>query len=237
MQRGSAIRWSVAGDNGAPRLDHRACTLGTVHNLKGSLHMKTLRSFVAPIVFAVSAGTTGIGMAADHINLVYSGVAVANERPAPTSAAFNSWCLAATASCFPTVQQPVYDTATGQKKGMVYVWGAFPFHSTANYPAALCFSEFIVFVLSDGEISVHSRPDGTCGAFMDPAFKPPLAAYPLATAVIAGGGDGVIAGGTGRYANWTGTFTDRVFVGFGAPTSGVGGIIYYDQLIFRISRN
>lgn len=46
---------------------------------------------------------------------------------------------------------------------------------------------------------------------------------------------GVIAGGTGKYKAWTGTFTDRVFVGFGAPTSGVGGIIYYDQLLFRIS--
>ena len=68
---------------------------------------------------------------------------------------------------------------------------------------------------------------------MDPSIKPPLAAFPLATAVVAGGGNGVISGGTGRFQKWTGTFTDRVFVGFGAPTSGVGGIIYYDQLIFR----
>ena len=53
--------------------------------------------------------------------------------------------------------------------------------------------------------------------------------------MIAGGGDGVIAGGTNKYKHWRGTFTDRVFVGFGAPTSGVGGIIYYDQLLFVIS--
>ena len=50
----------------------------------------------------------------------------------------------------------------------------------------------------------------------------------------AGQGDGVIAGGTGRYANWSGSFSDRVFVGFGEPTSGVGGIVYYDQLWFGI---
>ena len=70
---------------------------------------------------------------------------------------------------------------------------------------------------------------------MDPALKPPLHRDLGATAVVAGGGDGVIIGGTGRYKRWSGTFTDRVFVGFGAPTSGVGGIIYYDQLIFVIS--
>ena len=56
-----------------------------------------------------------------------------------------------------------------------------------------------------------------------------------AQVVIAGGGDGAIVGGTGRYKKWTGTYTDRVFVGFGAPESGVGGIIYYDQLWFSIS--
>jgi hypothetical protein len=66
-------------------------------------------------------------------------------------------------------------------------------------------------------------------------LKPPLHADKGALVVIAGGGDGHIVGGTGRFQNWTGTYTDRVFVGFGAPTSGVGGIIYYDQLWFSIS--
>jgi hypothetical protein len=198
--------------------------------------MKTLRLLSASVVLVATFGHAGPAAAAENISLVYSGAAVANARPLPTDSAFADWCRAATGACFPTVQQPVYDTVTGQLRGMVYVWGAFPFHSTPSYPAALCFSEYMVFDLADGEISVHTGPDGTCGAFMDPAIKPPLAAYPSATAVIAGGGDGVIAGGTGRYQRWTGTFTDRVFVGFGAPTSGVGGIIYYDQLIFRISR-
>jgi len=206
--------------------------------------MKMLHSVAASIVFASSVGFAGIAAAGDksdkhdqteHINLVYSGVAVPNSRPLPTSKAFTDWCRSTTGTCFPTVQQPMYDTETGRKKGVVYVWGAFPFHSTPSYPAALCFSEFMVFDLEDGDITVHTGPDGTCGAYMDPSIKPPLAAFPLATIIVAGGGDGVIAGGTGKYKRWTGTFTDRVFVGFGAPTSGVGGIIYYDQLIFRIS--
>ena len=169
------------------------------------------------------------------ISLVYTGLAVANTRATPTLAAFADWCNAATGTCFPTVQQPVFDTETGRRRGTVHVWGAFPFHAGATYPGAICFSEFMVFELEGGELYSHTAPDGTCGAFMDPALKPPKHADLGATAVIAGGGDGVIIGGTGRYKRATGTFTDRVFVGFGAPTSGVGGIVYYDQLIFILS--
>lgn len=196
--------------------------------------MKMLRSKLASTVFALSAGFCGIA-AADNINLVYSGVAVANARAAPNTQAFIDWCNAATGACFPTVQQPVYDTATGKQKGHVYVWGAFPFQTGSTFPGSLCFSEFIVFALDQGDLYVHSGPKGTCGAFIDPALKPPKYPELGATAVVAGGGDGVIAGGTGKYKAWTGTFTDRVFVGFGAPTSGVGGIVYYDQLLFSIS--
>jgi hypothetical protein len=49
--------------------------------------------------------------------------------------------------------------------------------------------------------------------------------------VVGGGGDGVIVGGTGRYRNWTGTYTDRVFVelSFGSDPN------YYDQLFFSIT--
>jgi hypothetical protein len=196
--------------------------------------MTTLRSLVASTLFTLCAGLPAAA-AADTINLVYSGLAVANTRPAPTVQAFTDWCNAATGACFPTVQQPVYDLATGKQKGHVYVWGAFPFQTGASFPGSLCFSEFLVFVLNEGELHMHSGPRGTCGAFIDPALKPPKYPELGATAVVAGGGDGVISGGTGKYKAWTGTFTDRVFVGFGAPTSGVGGIVYYDQLLFSIS--
>ena len=170
----------------------------------------------------------------DNISLVFTGVAVANTRAAPSLKAYTDWCNAATGFCVPTVQQPVYDTATGRKRGTVHVWGAFPFNTGTTYPGAICFSEFMVFDFGDGEVYTHTAPNATCGAFMDPALKPPKHTELGATAVVAGGGDGVISGGTGRYKHWTGTFTDRVFVGFGAPTSGVGGIIYYDQLIFLL---
>ena len=197
--------------------------------------MNMLRSVLVSTVVAVSAAVPGVS-AAETLNLVYSGVAVANTRAAPAVKAFADWCNAATGACFPTVQQPVYDAETGKQKGHFYVWGAFPFQTGSTYPGSLCFSEFIVFALDQGDLHVHSGPQGTCGAFIDPALKPPKYPELGATAVVAGGGDGVIAGGTGKYAAWTGTFTDRVFVGFGAPTSGVGGIVYYDQLLFRISR-
>lgn len=197
--------------------------------------MKRLTALAARAAFVLSGAFAGVAMAADTINLVYSGVAVANTRAAPNVQAFTDWCNAATGTCYPTVQQPMYDTATGKQKGFVYVWGAFPFNAGTNYPGSLCFSEFMVFALEHGDLYTHSGPNGTCGAFIDPLLKPPLYPELGSTAVVAGGGDGVIAGGTGRYKRWTGTFTDRVFVGFGAPTSGVGGIVYYDQLMFRIS--
>ncbi len=204
--------------------------------------MKLLSTATLATLVALSPGLEAPATASDDasarptesINLIYSGVAVANTRPAPTVKAFTDWCNAATGSCFPTVQQPVYDMATGKPKGHVYVWGAFPFLSGAVFPGSICFSEYIVFALDQGDLHMHSGPRGTCGAFMDPVLKPPLYPELGATAVIAGGGDGVIVGGTRKYQHWTGTFTDRVFVGFGASTSGVGGIIYYDQLIFSI---
>ncbi len=159
-------------------------------------------------------------------------MAVANTSTPPNLQAFTDWC---NNSCIPTVQQPLYDPASGKPQGMVYVWATVPFVGGTIIPSSFCFSEFMVFALKGGDIYTHSGVNGTCGATMDPILKPPIHTDLGAQSVIAGGGDGVIAGGTGRYRKWTGTFTDRVFVGFGQPQSGVGGIIYYDQLWFSIS--
>lgn len=196
-------------------------------------------ALAACTAIALTSVLPSVAAAAD-ISVVFSGVVSANTRPAPTSAAFANWCYAAGGGakvCLPTTQFPVYDTSTGQQKGTAYIWGAFPFNGgTGAYAGSICFSEFMVFDLQGGEVHLATGPNATCGAFMDPALKPPKHPELGATAVIAGGGDGTIVGGTGRYMNWKGTFTDRVFVGFGAPTSGVGGIVYYDQLIFGITR-
>jgi hypothetical protein len=191
--------------------------------------MFTTRTFTAAALVAATLGFSGLAAAAKSINLLSNGIAKPNMTAPPDTAAFASWCAGV---CFPTTNQPVYDPATGQEKGALTVWG-----KNFSYGAggSLCFSEFIVFSLDQGQIHVASGDNGTCGAPIDPALKPPLHQDLGALVVIAGGGDGTIVGGTGKYKNWTGTFTDRVFVGFGAPTSGVGGIIYYDQLWVSIS--
>jgi hypothetical protein len=194
-----------------------------------STPMHTTRSVIAAAVLAMSASFSGMADAADNVQLLYSGIAVANSKSPPATATFANWCGGI---CFPTVHQSVQDPSTGQPKGTISVWGkGFEFGTGGS----LCFSEFIVFGLDQGEIHVASGVRGTCGAPIDPALKPPLHQDLGALVVIAGGGDGSIVGGTGKYMSWSGTYTDRVFVGFGAPTSGVGGIVYYDQLWFSIS--
>jgi hypothetical protein len=172
---------------------------------------------------AAAAGT--------NLQLVADGVPAANTATPPATSAFESWCSGGALPCFPTTQFPVYDPGTGQAKGMAYVWGRdFAFGAGG----ALCFSEFIVFSLAQGQLHIVSGVNGTCGAPMDPVLKPPKP-IPGADFVIAGGGDGTVAGGTGKYAKWSGTFSDRVFVGFSGTGGGVGGIVYYDQLWFTIN--
>lgn len=171
--------------------------------------------------------------AGNNLQLVADGVPAANTATPPATSAFVSWCSGGAQPCFPTTQFPVYDPRTGRAKGMAYVWGRdFAFGAGG----ALCFSEFIVFSLAQGQLHIVSGVNGTCGAPMDPVLKPPKP-IPGADFVIAGGGDGTIAGGTGKYANWAGTFSDRVFVGFSATGAGVGGIVYYDQLWFTVNAN
>jgi hypothetical protein len=187
---------------------------------------------LSAIVLAVLFCGAGQAVAAgQNLQLVADGVPAANGAVPPATAAFEAWCTGGAQPCFPTTEFPVYDPGNGQPKGMAYVWGRdFAFGAGG----ALCFSEFIVFSLAEGELHIVSGTNGTCGAPMDPALKPPRA-IPGADFVLAGGGDGTVAGGTGKYARWSGTFSDRVFVGFSSSGAGVGGIVYYDQLWFTIN--
>ena len=191
--------------------------------------MKALALLVAPPLLWLAAMSPCVAGEERSIDLVFDGIPAANVSEVPPTAAFANWCAGA---CFPTTQFPVNDVGTGLQRGMAYVWGK-SFAYGAN--GSLCFSEFISFSLSEGDLEVVSGVNGTCGAPIDPVLKPPRHADLGALLVIAGGGDGAIVGGTGRFKNWAGTYTDRVFVGFGAPTSGVGGIVYYDQLWFKIT--
>ena len=183
----------------------------------------TTAGLAALVVSASPAAAT------QDLQFIANGIPSANAKAPPATSAFVDWCRG---RCFPTTEFPVYEPGNGQPKGTAYVWGRdFAFGAGGS----LCFSEFIVFALAQGELHIASGVNGTCGAPIDPTLKAPKYPELGATVVIAGGGDGLIAGGTGKYTSWTGTFSDRVFVGFGAPTSGVGGIVYYDQLWFGIS--
>jgi hypothetical protein len=193
------------------------------------MSMNTLRILLVACVLTAAGLSSGSSKAANDIQLLTHGIAVANAADSPSTDAFSLWCEGV---CFPTTNQIVRDPANGQPKGSIFVWGKnFQFGAGGS----LCFSEFIVFDLPQGQIHVASGESGTCGAPIDPALKQPLYPELGATVVIAGGGDGSIVGGTGKYKNWSGTYSDRVFVGFGEPTSGIGGIVYYDQLWFSIS--
>jgi hypothetical protein len=85
------------------------------------------------------------------------------------------------------------------------------------------------FALNDGDIYTNSGSNGTCGGAIDGSLKQPTHITGPG-AVIAGGGDGTIVGGTGKFAKWTGTYTDRVFVELGSSN-------YYDQLFWSINRS
>ena len=198
--------------------------------MTGATHplLPYVKKTLATAALSSLVGWAGPVIATQNLQLVADGVPQANSKVPPATSAFNDWC---SGRCFPTTQFPVFDPGNGQPKGMAYVWGRdFAFGAGGS----LCFSEFIVIGLAQGELHIASGDNGTCGAPIDPTLKAPKYPELGATVVIAGGGDGVIAGGTDKYANWKGTFSDRVFVGFGAPTAGVGGIVYYDQLWFTI---
>ena len=187
--------------------------------------MKAFRSVLAAKALALATLFSGVAAATNNIVLIYNGPAIPNEQSAPNSQAFQDWCASA---CAPSVQLPMFDAVTGQLKGNIAVWVT-PFNISAD-GNSLCFSEFIVFNLPEGSIHTHSpKPNGTCGGFIDPALKP--ATHVSVGQVVGGGGDGVIVGGTGRYSNWAGTYTDRVFVelSFGPDPN------YYDQLFFSIT--
>ena len=182
---------------------------------------------VSVIAGVTVASSNGAPTTEDTV-LIYNGPAIANAHAAPNTPAFTSWC-SLNGPCNPSVQLPMFDASTGERRGQIYVW-------TKNFVSSadgntICFGEFIWFDLSEGSVYVHSGSNGTCGGFMDPTIKPPTH-IAGAGQVIGGGGDGIIVGGTGKYAKWNGTYTDRVFVEFNFS----GGANYYDQLFFSIHR-
>ena len=183
---------------------------------------------VVAVIVGVSAASSNGAGGPENIVLVYNGPSITNTHAAPNTQAFTSWC-SLDGPCSPSVTMPAVDAATGELRGQIYVWTKH-FVSTAD-GQTLCFGEFVWFALADGNVYVHSGSNGTCGGFMDPSVKPPTH-ITGAGQVVGGGGDGTIVGGTGKYAKWTGTYTDRVFV----ELSFTGGANYYDQLFWSIDK-
>jgi hypothetical protein len=193
-----------------------------------TLKFRLIGALAALSIFAVltvgdAVASSRVGGKPRNVVLVYNGPAVANTHFAPRTPAFTSWCDSV---CAPTVTMPATDATTGRVEGKIYVWSKDTQTSTDG--KTLCFGEFIWFALDNGAVYTDSGTNGTCGAFMDPSLKPPT--HIPADQVVAGGGDGTIVGGTGRYARWTGAYTDRLFIEFGAAN-------YYDQLFFSINPN
>jgi hypothetical protein len=173
-----------------------------------------------------AAGTGSSGNAPPNVVLIYNGPSIANTHAAPNTPAFTSWC-ATNGGCSPSVNLPVYDASTGQLEGRTYVWTKnFVFSSDGK---SECFGEFVWFALNDGDIYSDSGSNGTCGGAIDGSLKQPTHITGPGV-VVAGGGDGTIVGGTGKFAKWTGTYTDRVFVELGSSN-------YYDQLFWSINRS
>jgi hypothetical protein len=183
---------------------------------------------LAVVVTGSAVAWSKAGDKTDNVLLIYNGPSTANTHAAPDTPAFDAWCDV-DGPCAPSVMLPVYDASKGQPRGTIYVWTKNFVSSTDG--SSLCFGEFIWFALTEGDVYTHSGSDGTCGGFIDPSLK---AATHISGAgqVVGGGGDGTIVGGTGRFAQWTGTYTDRVFV----ELNFSGGANYYDQLFFSINR-
>ncbi|MEO6351183.1 MAG: hypothetical protein ABIP53_11085 [Candidatus Limnocylindrales bacterium] len=198
--------------------------------------MKTFRLVVLVAVLLMLTVFSGSAIASSingnngrNIVLIFNGPSVANSHAAPNTPTFASWCNL-NGPCSPSVMQPVYDASTGQLKGSIYVWTKNFVYSADGQ--SLCFGEYIWFALADGDVYTHSGSNGTCGGFIDPALKPVTHITGFGK-VVAGGGDGTIVDGSGRFKKWTGTYTDRVFVEFNFSQPGAN---YYDELFFSISR-
>jgi hypothetical protein len=182
---------------------------------------------VTAVTFGILAGVGNSAAVGDSVVLLYNGPSIANTHAQPQTAAFAAWCGG---SCTPSVALPVEDAVNHVPQGTIYVWTT-PYHFGAN--GSICFGEFIWYALNNGDIYTDSGHNGTCGAPIDSALKAPTHLGAATGTELAGGGDGTIdAGVTGAYKNWTGTYTDRVFVEFNADFVHN----YYDQLFFSITR-
>jgi hypothetical protein len=140
---------------------------------------------------------------------------------------FHDWCNNGDAvpECVPTVKLEVVDSKRGERLGVIYAWGQ-DFSGSAD-GVTLTFREFILYDLDGGEIfTISAAPGHPGGAFADPTLIPPK----HGDVVLAGGAEGVVVQGTGKYAGAGGAYSTRLKVELDYAT---GFFVYYDELYFR----
>lgn len=131
---------------------------------------------------------------------------------------FEGWCDSV---CVPTVQLAVYDVKKTRRLGTVYAWGK----EFQQDGVTLQFKEFILYDLAGGQLFTLSQDGGhPGGAFADSGLVPPK----HGVVVLVGGAEGLVVGGTGKYAGAGGGYSTRLKV-----ESDGSNFIYYDELYFR----
>ena len=152
------------------------------------------------------------------------GFASPNTYTGPLPGFFEAWCTDTEdgGRCIPTVMLDVYEPKKGKRVGVVFAWGK-DFRSTAT--GTLQFKEFVLYELKDGQLYTLSQDGGhPGGAFADPTLVIPK----HGDAVLLGGAEGLVVGGTGKYATAGGPYSTRL------KLETVGGLFsYYDELFFR----
>ena len=97
------------------------------------------------VIAGVTVASSNGAPTTEDTVLIYNGPAIANAHAAPNTPAFTSWC-SLNGPCNPSVQLPMFDASTGERRGEIYVW-------TKNFVSSadgntICFGEFIWFALS-----------------------------------------------------------------------------------------
>ncbi len=150
--------------------------------------------------------------------IVAEGFSAPNAYAGPLPDFFDDWCDGV---CVPTVQLDVYDVQKTRRLGTIYAWGK----EFLGSGVTLQFKEFILYDFSGGQVYTLSQDGGhPGGAFADTTLVPPK----HGDVVLVGGAEGLVVGGTGKYAKASGGYSTRLKVEQQGPY-----FIYYDELYFR----
>jgi hypothetical protein len=155
--------------------------------------------------------------------IIAEGFSALNEFDGPLPSFFEDWCTDSEdgLDCVPTVMLEVTDVKKTKHLGYIYAWGK-DFKESGS---TLQFKEFILYDLKGGQLYTLSQDGGhPGGAFTDPSLIPPKEGE----VVLAGGAEGIVVGGTGKYKNAGGGYSTRLKVEAEGPY-----FIYYDELYIR----